>query len=198
MKNLNNRYFALRHGQSKPNISQIILSHPEEGKKDEYTLTSEGENQVRNSLKKAKEQELLDSDTVIYSSPFSRCKKTAQIAKEVLGVKDKIIIDDRLQERWFGDWEKSHNSNYQKVWEKDRQNPKHQEEKVESAFDVLKRTISLIEDLEKKYTGKKIILVSHGDALQILQAGLLNKSPSVHREIESIDTAEIKELKIDK
>lgn len=51
------------------------------------------------------------------SSPFSRCKRTAEIAKEVLGIKDEILFDNRLKERWFGDFGRTHNSNYQKVWD---------------------------------------------------------------------------------
>lgn len=195
-KKLNNRYFILRHGESKANVAGILLSHPEESVKEEYTLTSKGENQVRTSVKKIKREKALDDKTVICSSPFSRCKRTAEIAKEVLGIKNKIIFDNRLRERWFGIFEKQHNNNYQKVWDIDKENPEHKEFEVESAKEVQERTLSLIKDLEKKYTDNKILLVSHGDVLQILQTIFLNKSPSKNRETPHLETAEIKELKL--
>lgn len=192
---LKNRYFVLRHGESKANVAEIILSHLENGVKEEYTLTEKGEEQVSNSVEKMKSEDLLDENTTIYSSPFSRCKKTAEIAKEILGVKDEIHFDDRLRERNFGDLEKTHNSNYQKVWDKDIENPHHKHNNVESAYEVQERTRSLIEELEEKFNGQKILLVSHGDALQILQTGFLGKSPKEHRQLEHLKTAEIRELK---
>jgi len=191
---MNNDYFALRHGQSQPNVLGIVLSGLEDGKKEEYTLTKEGEGQVQISVKKAKEEELLGSDTIIYSSPFSRAKKTAEIAKEVLGVEAEIIFDDRLRERWFGDWEKTDNTAYEKIWKEDRVNPEHKIKNVESALEVQKRITSLIEDLEEKYIGKNILLVSHGDTLQILQTGFLKISASEHREVPHLHTAEIRKL----
>lgn len=195
-RKLHNEYFILRHGQSRANMSGIILSHPEEGAKKEYTLTPEGEAQVKNSVEEAKAEGLLGSDTIIYSSPFSRCRRTAEIAKEVFGVSNEIIFDDRLRERWFGDWEKTHDSNYQKVWDIDKNNPGHKEKRVESALEVQKRTTSLIKDLEQKYKGKKILLVSHGDALQILQTGFEKVSASLHRKLKHIETAGIRKLEI--
>jgi probable phosphoglycerate mutase len=191
---LKNDYFALRHGQSNANVAKIVLSDLEDGKKKEYTLTREGEGQVEISVKKAKGEELLGSDTIIYSSPFSRAKKTAEIAKEILGAQEDIIFDDRLRERWFGDWEKTDSAAYEKVWKADNENPEHKEKNVESATEVLKRTTSLIKDLEEKYEGKNILLVSHGDVLQILQTGFQKVSSSLHRKLKYLETAEIRKL----
>lgn len=196
--NLSNEYFALRHGQSVPNIKEIVLSHPEDGQKEEYTLTPEGEKQARVSLEKAKAEGVLDQNTIIYSSPFSRAKRTAEIAKEVLGVEGEIIFDERLRERWFGNWEQTHTSAYQKVWDVDKENPEHKEAGVESALEVQKRTTELVNELEKKYEGKNILLVSHGDALQILQTGFHKKSPAVHRDLKHLETAEVRNLKLEK
>lgn len=191
---MNNHYFALRHGQSKPNILGIVLSDLEDGKKEEYTLSEQGEEQVRLSVKKAKESEVLGSDTIIFSSPFSRTKKTAEIAKEVLGITSDIIFDERLRERWFGDWEKTDHTAYKKVWADDEKNPEHKQKNVESTKEVLERTMSLVGDIEKKYKDKKILLVSHGDAIKIMETGFKKISPGLHRDL-SIKTAEIRELK---
>jgi broad specificity phosphatase PhoE len=134
-----NNYFLLRHGESVPNVRGVILSHLEDGKKPEHTLTEHGEEQVRISVHGAKAQGVLDSVTIIYSSPFSRCARTAEIAKEVLGIKEDIVFDDRLRERWFGDWEGTSNQNYQRVWDRDIADPGHNDAGVESTAEVVER-----------------------------------------------------------
>lgn len=194
LSDLHNKYFVLRHGESKANVAKIILSHLADGVKEEYTLTQKGEQQVKDSVEKIKADGVLGSSTIIYSSSFSRAKRSAEIAKEVLGVYHEIIFDDRLRERNFGDFEKTHNSNYQKIWDEDMKDPKHTKNNVESAEEVQKRVVSLILDIEKQYTNKNVLLVSHGDALQILQTGFYKKSASTHRDVKHLEVAEIREL----
>jgi probable phosphoglycerate mutase len=189
-----NHYFLLRHGESMPNIRGVILSHLEEGKKDEHTLTKNGDEQVRHSVQEARAQGLLKEGTVIFSSPFSRCRRMAEIAKEVLGVSTEIIFDDRLRERWFGDWEGESNIHYQDAWDKDVLDPDHKDANVESTTEVVARVAGLIHDLEERYAGKNILLVSHGDALQILQTFFENKPSAAHRELRHLKVAEVRRV----
>jgi probable phosphoglycerate mutase len=189
-----NTYFLLRHGESMPNILGVILSNLEEGKKDGYALTKNGEEQVWHSMKEAKAQGLLKEDTIIFSSPFSRCRKTAEVAKDVLGARAEIILDARLRERWFGDWEGTSNANYQKVWDKDVLNPDHKDANVESTTEVIARVVDLIRDVEDHRAGKNILLVSHGDVLQILQTFFENKPSSTHRELRHLKVAEVRRV----
>lgn len=194
INSLHNHYFALRHGQSKANVMEIVLSDLHDGQLEEYTLTEEGERQVTESISKAKEGNVLGADTLIISSPFSRARRTAEIAHEVLGCSQQVILDERLRERWFGDFEKKPNTSYNDVWVEDKDDPQHTKFNVESAESVQKRTTELIKELEERYSGKNIILVSHGDALQILQTGFAKVSPAVHRELEHLNTAELRKL----
>ncbi|MEN9558239.1 MAG: hypothetical protein RL141_608, partial [Candidatus Parcubacteria bacterium] len=127
-------------------------------------------------------------------SPFSRCRRTAEIAKEVLGVPTDILFDDRLRERWFGDWEKTSSEHYSRVWADDQQDPHHTVKNVESAVEVQKRTMALIQMLEGRYHRAQILLVSHGDALQIMQTALKKQSPALHRALPHLETAEIRAL----
>lgn len=193
---MHNTYFVLRHGQSHANVSGIVLSHLEDGKKIDYTLTPTGEKQVSESVSRSKERSELDENIIIISSPFSRTMRTAEIAKEVLGVTSDIVVDERLRERWFGDWEKTDNSAYEKVWAEDKGNPSHTTANVESAEGVQQRVLALVSDLESQYSGETILLVSHGDALQILLTGLYKKSPALHRNIPHLETAEVRKVKI--
>ena len=196
IEKLKNNYFALRHGQSGANAKRIILSHPQDGRKRQYALTPTGKDQVRKSVRRAMTAGWIDNRTIICSSPLSRCRMTAEIAREELSITDEIIIDDRLQERWFGNWEKTLHSNYQKVWDDDKKNPKHTIGNVESALAVQRRLAALIGDLERQYQDKNILLVSHGDPLQILQTWFQKKPPSDHRDMPHLSTAGIRKLEV--
>jgi probable phosphoglycerate mutase len=184
-----NQYYLLRHGQSQANAKEIIISDLKNGI-TQYGLTETGKNQTLNAFVK---NHTFNQETIIYSSPFLRTKETAQIVKKVLNCK-KIIIDDRLKERFFGVFEKTSNKNYQKVWKKDKLNENNNENNVESPKQVWNRMKPLLNKLEKKYSNKKIILISHGDPLQILITGFNNKSLNLHRKIKHLNVAEIRRL----
>lgn len=55
---------------------------------------------------------------------------------------------------------------------------------------------AFIMDLERRHSGRDILLVSHGDTLQILRAGFLRMSPSQHRSLPELKTAEIRQLRL--
>jgi len=193
-KKPNNRYFIIRHGESKANVAHILLSHLKEGKVS-YGLSPKGEKQVKDSVSKSKKEKLLDSDVIIYSSDFLRAKETAEIAQKLLGIK-KINFHKNLRERYFGKYDKTSLDNIKIAWGHDEKNPNHKHKGVESPNKVLKRTLAVIAELDKKYKDKKILIVSHGDVLQILHTHFSKKPASQHRKILHLETAEIRELKV--
>ena len=67
---------------------------------------------------------------------------------------------------------------------------------VEPAAAVLDRATALVTDLERRYAGRDILLVSHGDTLQILQAGFLRMDPAAHRRQPHLGIAEIRALRL--
>ncbi len=191
---LKNTYFLLRHGESRPNMRGVIVSGLRDGKKWRNTLTKHGRDQVAASVREAKEAGMLDATTVIYSSPFSRCARTAAIARRVLGAKGRIVFDDRLRERWFGDWEGTSSANYTKVWDADMHDPRHGIANVESAAAVRERARGFVEDLEGRYEGRNILLVSHGDILQIMQTFFEERPASEHRMLAHLRVAEVRKI----
>lgn len=188
---LKNRYFVLRHGKSEANEKKIILSHPDDGIKG-YGLVEEGKEQVRISLQKVLSDKLLNASTILYTSDFKRARETAEIAQYMLG-STQLHMTSKLRERYFGNWDKTHSGNYKKVWEEDKKNPLHKNNSVESTAEVLDRTTALVIELEEKYSEKNILLVSHGDPLQILQTAFENIA--FHRQLPGLITAEVRELK---
>lgn len=192
IKKLKNIYFAMRHGKSLANEQQIILSNPIEGIRG-YGLSDTGKQQIRENAMRAWQEKLLDSATIIISSDFMRTRETAEIVKEVLGANE-IILTPKLRERFFGTLDKTHHNNYEIVWLDDIKSIGHKNNDVESMEDVLTRTTELIKELEEKYTGENILLVSHGDPIRILQTAF-ERIPFAHRsEVPHLQTAEIKKF----
>lgn len=184
---LRNRYFLMRHGQSKANVAKTIVSSLARDASGDYGLSDLGREQARQAAKGSG----LPPDTVICASPFARARQTAEIVREHLGAPP-AAVTDALRERYFGDWDGTDTANYEKVWAGDQAG--RAENGVEPAAGVQDRVTALVADLEAAHEGRSILLVSHGDALQILLTGFLGLDPSLHRSGPPLATAEIREI----
>jgi broad specificity phosphatase PhoE len=182
-----NHYFGLRHGESEANRLGIIVSDPANGV-DGYGLTDLGRQQVQQSMLS---QHGLSADTITLCSDFRRARETAEIATEILG-SPSAIIDTRLRERFFGASERGPNSAYGAIWQRDRIDPSHRDDDCESAESVRDRLISLVKSLESQYRDETLLLVSHGDPLQLLATAMTGRTPSQHRDIPAWETAELR------
>lgn len=182
----------MRHGRSKANEAGRIVSDPAEGTIN-WGLAPAGRDQVRSCSLKARETVLLNSDTIIITSDFLRASESASIAAEVLKA-ETPINEIRLRERFFGDYDGTEDSNYAKVWSSDEGNDYNKDRGVESPREVQDRIALLLADLEKQYRDHTILLVSHGDALQIAQTWFEGKPAHVHRSLQHLKTGEIRSI----
>ena len=189
---LNNRYFAMRHGHSMANQQRIIVSHPDNGR-DNYGLSELGRKQVETSLR---QDNHLDTDTVIVTSDFKRARETAAIAYEMLACSVSVCEESRLRERNFGELELAADDGYNEVWQQDEVNPDSQARGVESVNQVMTRVTSVVTDYDNQHSGSTILFISHGDALQILQTAFARLDASTHRQLEHLHTAEIRQLQM--
>jgi probable phosphoglycerate mutase len=187
---LSNRYFAMRHGHSIANQQGIIVSHPENGI-NQFGLSELGHTQVKASLQNSG---LHDVNTIIVSSDFSRARESVEIASTVLDCVAAISFDLRLRERNFGELELSSDSGYENVWGEDAVNPDSNHRGVESVNEVMSRVTSVVTEYEDRYSDATILLVSHGDALQILQTAFARMEGSAHRQLDHLHTAQIRQL----
>ncbi len=142
----------MRHGTSRANAEGIIVSHPDRGV-PAYGLTEDGKRQTHESAAQAKTSGLLDTHTIIISSDFARAAETADIAAEVLGVPH-TTLTPKLRERFFGAFDGTENTNYEKVWADDHHDAEHKNNGVESVEEVKARALGLIHELEQKYEGE--------------------------------------------
>ena len=192
LEKLANRYFVMRHGQSLANLQQVIVSCPQNGV-DAYGLSEQGMMQVRESVQSSSG---LDSSLLIVSSDFRRARESAEIVRELLGSTNPLLFDPRLRERNFGEWELTPDSAYPLIWAGDEFNPDNEDNGVESPNQVMQRVTAMVLEYEANHSGATILLVSHGDALQILQAAFSKQHASEHRHQLHLETAEIRELSL--
>jgi broad specificity phosphatase PhoE len=202
---LANRYRVMRHGESKANASGIIVSRIETDRGGDYGLSELGRRQAAAAARACG----LPADTVICSSDFSRARQTAEIVRAQLGAPP-VVAAPALRERCFGDLEGSATGNYARVWAADEARAGDAggvepgtgggepvpDDGVEPAAAVLDRATALVAELERRYGGRDILLVSHGDTLQILQTGFLRMDPAAHRGLPPLAVAEIRALRL--
>ena len=207
---LRNKFYALRHGQSEANVAKIISSDPKISTVM-HGLSNKGVQQVQASVADFSRSFKEDLEynkyagVAIYASDFKRAWETAELFARGLNaagipVKEgKVVKEIRLRERYFGKWNGQSDLHYNDVWNVDCDDPNHTENDVESVNSVMERTSSLVlqieEDIKAKTDDKyKIVLVAHGDVLQILQTAFQKKDGSVHRSLEHLETATVREL----
>jgi len=160
----NNTYVVMRHGQSTSNVAGVISANIN----NDDPITDQGREQVLATANELKEQGF----DMIIASPFMRTKQTAELMREQLGLAhDDVLVDDRIREFDLADkfegkrWHDDYAANFA-TWEerftKDLPDS-------ENRRDVTKRMGEFLYDIEQKYSGKKILIVSHGGCIATLR-----------------------------
>lgn len=189
-KEVKNSYYIMRHGESLGNIEKIIVSDPGNGLFG-YGLTPAGKKQAADALKNFSK---LDDQTIIYSSDFLRTTQTACIAAKIIKPHSRICFTPHLRERFFGKFELTPSDNYKIVWSDDLKDQQNIHNQVETVDAVFKRVLLCLGEIEENFDGKNILMVSHGDTLQILSAYFKGWPPYRHREVEHLGVAEIRKV----
>lgn len=153
------KLYIVRHGKTSWNEKGLL-----QGSTD-IELNPDG-------IKEAKELALkldLSKIDICISSPLKRARQTAKI---LVGNKLKIIYDDLLKERGFGNYE-GKKINYDligKQWDyllNDSSNG------IESIKDCLDRAKIFLDKIKKEYPNKNILIVSHGGFIKALHFNLI-------------------------
>ncbi len=181
-----NSYLIMRHGESDANVKGLIVSDPSIGCAS-FGLTQQGSQQVIASALAYTGEAI----TQIICSDFLRTRQTAQLIAETLN----LLLpqqDTGLRERFFGSWEGLSAEHYQGIWQRDQMTVQCADDGVESPEAVLQRGITVLDRLEQQYQNDVVLLVSHGDILQILRTRFVGKPPQQHRSLPHHETAEIR------
>lgn len=158
----NNKYVAIRHGEAISNVESFIDSEGLETN----TLTEKGVEQIKQAVKD------LGHFDIIVTSPLKRAMQSAEIAQEICG--GDIVVDDRLREKGFGEFNGKKVLEWMSSKERDiiNDNLDKSISGIESRNDVKRRAVLAFMDLEKKYSGKRILIVSHGATIYMLNTAL--------------------------
>lgn len=179
-----NRYLLMRHGHSQANEQGLIISSPARGLAD-FGLSVLGEEQ----LSAVVEQWRWPTPTKVMHSDFLRTTQTAQSVASAFGLTLEKETD--LRERYFGELDGHTDRYYPTIWALDAQNADHQQHQVEAVSHVARRMCAVIERAERECDGETVLLVSHGDPLQILLTALANKPLTQHRDQPALAPASI-------
>ena len=157
-----NTYILLRHGEAQSNVEKILNSdmavvNP---------LTATG---VEQTLKAAKE---LPRDVdYIYYSPFQRTRETAEILAKELGCPSGA--DERLRESGAGGFEGQPHGTKDKFFSSTEEEFTNPLNGIETLNEVRGRVGGFLYEMEEKHQGKKILIVSHGDPIWMIETVML-------------------------
>lgn len=179
-----NCYLLMRHGHSQANEQGLIISSPERGLGG-FGLSATGEEQLSSVVAQWRWQ----APTKVVHSDFLRTTQTAERVATAFGLT--LEKEKRLRERYFGELDGQADSHYPGVWAHDAQSADHQQWQVEAVSSVAARMCAVIEALEQQCEGETVLVVSHGDPLQILLTALANKPLTQHREQPALQPASI-------
>jgi isoleucyl-tRNA synthetase len=144
----------MRHGEALSNIKNIVNSNPQ--KSDLYPLTLKGRVEVQKTAAKLKKEKI----DLIFSSDFVRAKETAEILAKDFGIK-KIIFDKRIREINTGIFDSRPSREYHAYFSSYADKFSKRPAGGENLKDLAARLYDFLNYLEKNYSGKKILIVSH-------------------------------------
>lgn len=183
--------WVLRHGESTANVEGLIVSRPGPRALREVGLTERGRAQVRAASARARELGLGPS-ALIVSSDFARARETAEEFARGLGAAAPHL-EQRLRERSFGLHDEGPASAYDGVWAIDRERGVHDGE-VEQVTAVAQRVLEVLREADAAAGTAPVVLVAHGDVLQIALALGAGRDPHDHREVPHLGNAELRRL----
>jgi len=156
---LNNRYYILRHGEAKSNVENIVSCWPEKFKN---ALTKNGREQIESVAKKLENKNI----NLIFASPLLRTKESAEIAGKILKIKPKF--DGRLRELEFGIFNGKQENRFMKYFNEMAERLKKKAPGGENYTEVSKRIWQFFSEINRKYKGKNILIISHQAPLLLL------------------------------
>ncbi|MBI4156048.1 MAG: class I tRNA ligase family protein [Candidatus Zambryskibacteria bacterium] len=176
-KKSGNKFIFVRHGEAENNTANVVNCDQTKI----FHLTEKGKNEAQNAAKK------IERADVIFASPYMRVKETAEIIAKALNFDlNKIQEDERLAELNFGELNGKLFTEYLSYEEKyitayDTPLPS-----GESYNDAKLRFGQFIYEIDKKYQGKTIVVVTHGIGMET--AAALLEGADQKRSKEIIDT----------
>ncbi|HJN62841.1 MAG TPA: class I tRNA ligase family protein [Candidatus Paceibacterota bacterium] len=185
LKNNSNKYLVMRHGNADSNLKQYLDS----GSNKDNHLTSEGE---KNILARARELKNEKID-LIFSSPVLRAKESAEIISKELGLE--VVYDKRLAEKDFGEYDGETIEEYSKLFSNTHEKFEKKCPHGENRNDIRVRMGEFIYEIDSKYQGKNILIISHRTPIHLLYGAAMGRDANYLVEnIDYFDNSEVREV----
>jgi len=153
----------LRHGETNYQVKKKSFVYPSWSNKPLVKLTKKGEGEIKNLIPKIKKLKI----DLIYSSDIFRAKRTAEIVAKELGLN--IILDKRPRDINLGVYHGKTKAEFYRDFPDPKKRFSKRPQGGESWNDVKKRMVDFLTKIDKKYKNKKILIISHGDPLWLLE-----------------------------
>ncbi len=146
--------YVVRHGTTEWNAYKKM-----QGLAD-LSLNEQGREQA---LATKKNLEGISIDLIL-TSPLKRARETA----EIIANGQKILVEEKLIERDYGEFEgvEQYNFDYDEFWSYGKNV---QYERAENIRDFFARIYALLDDLKEKYTNQNILIVTHGGVIKAIE-----------------------------
>ncbi|WP_432564358.1 bifunctional RNase H/acid phosphatase [Kineococcus sp. SYSU DK003] len=122
---------------------------------------------------------------VVISSTMRRSQQTARVIAEALGVE--VLTDPQWDETDFGDWDGLTAGEVVKRWPAEfaawNESGTAAPPGGESLRTVEERVLAARDALLRRWAGKRVVLVTHGDPLRVLLRSVLGAGPALQRRI---------------
>lgn len=191
-----NHYFLMRHGEAVSNAADVVSTK----KEDANPLTEKGKEQAKEAAHNIANKKI----DFIFHSGFVRTKETAELMRQTLGLgADAVIEDERIGEMKIGpDFEGRTWAEYNALFSTWEERYTKKVGELENRRDVQKRMGEFLYDIDTKYAGKNILIVSHAGPLFGIEcaaaAANIEKAWEVRQATEYFKNAEVRELSFTK
>jgi len=161
-----NKYFVMRHGESEHNKKNIVSSKV----LNPHHLTEKGKADIKEISQKVKKENI----DIIFSSDFVRTKETAELLASEIGYdKGKIIYDKRIRELNTGTFDGKSPSDYHDYFSTLEEKFTKAPPEGENLTELKNRISEFLYEIEEKYQGKNILVISHEYPIWLLSAGAI-------------------------
>ncbi len=191
---LKNKYFLLRHGRNNHQAEKPDVTYFYPDNEPPCFLIDEGVKEVQKAGEFLKERGI----DLIFSSDVLRTRQTAKIVADMIGLNE-IVYDLRLRDV---NWGAFAGKNKKEAWGFFNNDGMKRFETAapqgESWNQCLERVVSVLNEIEGSFQDKKVLIVSHGDPLWLLEGyvkGLTKEELARERnEKGTLNTGEVREL----
>ncbi|MEK7554740.1 MAG: class I tRNA ligase family protein, partial [Patescibacteria group bacterium] len=183
-----NQFFLVRHGEGEHNVKRTLSCMPEG--QHPPRLTKRGKEQAEAVAERLKQEKV----NLIVSSPNRRARETAQIIAKA--TKAKVIVDSRIQEIGFGTFNGGTEARYKSFFATFIERFSKRPPGGEHWGDVRQRMVQTMVDIDRKFSGKRIAIVSHGDPLWLLEGAAKGVSDAGMAKVPYIEVGEWREFSL--